>query len=695
MSVQSALQEEQQRLADSVREIERQLEQIGPAYTGDDFTEQMLDLQREERKRRLEVAYKEPYFGRIDFQELPGDRIMPLYIGKAGVSKQNSNELLVIDWRAPVASLFYSFTGGDTAVSYESPDGEVTGHVHLKRNLMIRQRELVRMVDSYIKGQEDGPVTDEFLLYRLGENKDNRLRDIVSTIQQEQDLIIRAERSKALFIQGVAGSGKTTVALHRLAFLLYQYADRMRAERMIIFAPNRMFLEYISGVLPELGVGDIMQTTYADWALELLGHEVSLRGSGEQLAYWFEQPHTADEIAQAPGKLKGGAAFKKAVDERLAELDKQILPEAPFEPIDGLVLKPEQIAEWYNTDYGEEFMMRKRERLASRIRRWFESELKRRGTSDKKVRAKALSRLNAYIKKIPSYTAPQLYATLFAGKTAASCIPKELAKATAERLKQGEALPEDLAPLAYIHLRLFGLDRPTYDHIVIDEAQDYSPFQLEALRLCQSVTSMTVLGDLQQGIHAYAGVERWSELTELFEEGKTGFYELNRSYRSTMEIIEFANRILGAMEGVKPAVPVFRSGDPVELVQAEPENWLKQLAATLSEWQSQGGLQTIAVIGRTAAECEEIHVYLQGQGFEPSLIQSKQPSYSGGLSVVPAYLSKGLEFDAVLIADASGEAYRPLDAKLLYVACTRALHKLKLLYRGEPSPLIAEPSAVL
>lgn len=694
MSDQSALQEEQKRLSMSVREIENQLSAIGPAYTGNDFTEQMLDLQREERKNRLEIAYKEPYFGRIDFQELPGQRVMPLYIGKAGVPKENSNELLVVDWRAPVASLFYSFTGGDDAVTYDSPDGEINGHVHLKRNLMIRQRELVRLVDSYTKGQEEGAVTDEFLLYRLGENKDNRLRDIVSTIQQEQDQIIRAERSKVLFIQGVAGSGKTTVALHRLAFLLYQYADRMRAERMIIFAPNRMFLEYISGVLPELGVGDIQQTTYADWTLELLGHEVTLRGSDEQLAYWFEQPRTAEEIEASPGRLKGGAVFKQAVDQRLAELDTQILPETPFEPVDGLVLKPSQIAEWYNTDYGEESLMKRRERLVSRIRRWFESELKLRGVHDKKVRAKAMTMLNAYVKKIPSYTAPQLYLSLFQGKTAAACMPKELAKVTAARLKQGEVFPEDLAPLAYIHLRLFGLDRPVFDHIVIDEAQDYSPFQLETLRLCQSVISMTILGDLQQGIHAYAGVNRWNELMELFDEEKTGFYELNRSYRSTMEIIEFANRILGAMEGVKPAVPVFRSGDPVELAEAKPQEWLKELARSVSAWQKQGDLQTIAVIGRTSSECEEIHAYLQANGYEASLIQSKQPAYNGGLSVVPVFLSKGLEFDAVLIADASETNYRTLDAKLLYVGCTRALHKLKLLYRGAPSQLVAEREAV-
>jgi DNA helicase II / ATP-dependent DNA helicase PcrA len=270
-------------------------------------------------------------------------------------------------------------------------------------------------------------------------------------------------------------------------------------------------------------------------------------------------------------------------------------------------------------------------------------------------------------------------------------IPKYIAKATSERLASEIVSAEDLAPLAYIHLKLYGLQVPPFDHIVIDEAQDYSPFQLETLRLCQRTPSMTVLGDLQQGIHAYAGIESWNELMDLFPDGDTAFFELNRSYRSTMEIIDFANVILGGMTGgVKPAVPVFRSGDPVKTEQASVNYWLPSIAATVTEWQESGDYDTISVIGRTARECEEIQRFLLKQGIEASLVQSKQPTYGGGLTVVPVYLSKGLEFDAVLIADAGSQNYETIDAKLLYVGCTRALHKLKLLYRGDRTPLLAD-----
>ncbi|MFD0711456.1 HelD family protein [Paenibacillus sp. GCM10027626] len=690
MTDQSAFQHEAERIEQVLERIAAQLRAIGPRYTGDDFTEQMLDLQRVQRQERLEVSQREPYFGRLDFQETVQSESKPLYIGKAGVADERTNELLVIDWRAPVASLFYSFSGGEDSVVYESPDGPVEGLVHLKRNLMVRDSKLERLVDSYVRGQDGEAVTDEFLLYRLGENKDNRLRDIVSTIQQEQDRIIRTEKNKAVFIQGVAGSGKTTVALHRLAYLLYEYAGRIKAERMVIFAPNRMFLDYISGVLPELGVGDIAQTTFAEWAIEQLQNSVRLDDSTDTLAYWFEQSRTKDEMSRAPGRLKGSLQFKQLVENKLRETEDRLLPVQPFEPMAGMELQPKTMQEWLLTDESGEPVMRRRDRLVSRLKRWFESEWKSRGFTDRKEKSKASSRLSAYSKKIPSFTAVQLYAALMDDPAVAELLPAAERAATKKRIKQGLAAPEDLAPLVYIQLRLYGSELAAYDHIVIDEAQDYSPFQLEALRLRQRQPSMTVLGDLQQGIHGYAGIHSWSELQTLFAEEDCGYFELDRSYRSTMEIIEFANRILRGMgAGVKPAVPVFRSGEEVEVTACSSEEGrISQLTETVQNWQAQGLYRTIAILGRTAKSCEQIAGQLAAAGIHASLVQSKQEAYSGGLTVVPVYLAKGLEFDAVLIADADAGQYGPDDAKLLYVGCTRALHKLKLLYSGEKSELI-------
>lgn len=690
MNDQSAFQYEAERVQQVLKHIDTQLRAIGPRYKGDDFTEQMLDLQREQRRERLEVSRKEPYFGRLDFEQLPKGNPKPLYIGKAGVADEATKELLVIDWRAPVASLFYSFSGGEAAVHYESPDGLVEGNVHLKRNLLVRDSNLERIVDSYVRGQDEETVTDEFLLYRLGENKDNRLRDIVSTIQQEQDRIIRSEKNKAVFIQGVAGSGKTTVALHRLAFLLYQYAGRIKAERMVIFAPNQMFLDYISGVLPELGVGDIAQTTYAEWAIGQLEKAVRIDESADAFAYWFEQPRTKDEMLQASGRLKGSAAFRQMIDDKLMELEKQLLPDQHFEPIDGMLLRAETIREWFVTDISGDPLLRRRERIISRIKRWFESEWKLKGIADSKLKTKAMTRLRAYTKKIPALTAVQIYSGLMDEQAVIGFLPGEERAAIKKRLKQGEASADDLAPLVYIKLRVAGSDQPAYDHIVIDEAQDYSPFQLETLKLVQRRPSMTILGDLQQGIHGYTGIHSWSELQVLFAEDDFGFFELNRSYRSTMEIIEFANSILRGMgDGVKPAVPVFRSGEEVEVEAcASSDERLARLSDTIKQWQAQNIYRTIAILGRTERACENIAMTLAAAGIEASLIRSKQEAYSGGLTIVPVYLAKGLEFDAVVIDGADHLQYTADDAKLLYVGCTRALHRLKLLYNGEKTQLI-------
>uniref|UniRef100_UPI0013E2B04C ATP-binding domain-containing protein n=1 Tax=Paenibacillus kobensis TaxID=59841 RepID=UPI0013E2B04C len=334
-------------------------------------------------------------------------------------------------------------------------------------------------------------------------------------------------------------------------------------------------------------------------------------------------------------------------------------------------------------------LMKRRERLVSRVKRWLESEWKERRITDKTAKTKANAKLNAYVKKMPSISAPQLYRTLFDAKTAHPDVPKSIAKRTLQQLKAGVVDPEDLAPLVYLHIQMYGLGTSPFDHIVIDEAQDYSPMQLEALKLCQRIPSLTVLGDLQQGIHDYAGIRHWSEQMELFESDNVGFYELDRSYRSTMEIIEFANRVLSGMDGgVKPATPVFRSGEPVDVTACPPDQWENKLLSSIQELLQQNIYQTIAVIGRTAAECERVHALLEQAGLEASLVQSKQPAYRGGLTVVPVYLSKGLEFDAVLISDAGADAYGELDAKLLYVGCTRALHKLSLLHQGALTPLV-------
>ncbi|WP_409344695.1 HelD family protein [Paenibacillus sp. MBLB4367] len=709
---QNPFDEELERLEETSGIIDEQLAKLRaiPRYFGQDLTEQALDVRREQQQFTLAVAANEPYFGRLDFQETGKSETQPLYIGKAGVENPKSNDPLVIDWRAPIASLFYSFTGGELPASYESPEGIIDGLVYLKRNLVIRKQALQRVVDTYERGSDLLPVADEFLLYRLGENKDNRLRDIVSTIQAEQDQIIRAAKNSALVIQGVAGSGKTTVALHRLAYLLYQYRENVKAENMIIFAPNSMFLDYISGVLPELGVGNIQQTTFADWALELLEHEGKLADPSAALRRWFavgkERPALDDH---APGRFKGSIAFLRMIEAWFDAYEQTYVPHAEFEPWEGCKLASARIREWFYVEYKHYPLLKRRERTVARIERWLGMELDKIGDPKrrKEQKKKAGQRLKTFLKSWQSPTPLTLYKQLFeqaassgaaaqehdAGDTCGQPlrIPPEVIAATEPAWKKKEVQPEDLPPLLLIRSRLSGTEGGMFDHVVVDEAQDFSPFQIALLSRQTRGGSFTILGDLAQGIHAYQGIWSWDEFLSLFDSGQSGYFQLERSYRSTMEIIHFANAVLSRSGETLPlAVPVFRSGDKVSVTCVAPKDRDRELVAALERELAEGSANTVAVIGRTEESCAALQKLLEASGIAATLIDARQREYKGGVSVLPAYLAKGLEFDAVLIADADDRHYEASarDAKLLYVACTRALHRLSLFYTGTPSPLL-------
>ncbi|TCP21345.1 Rep family ATP-dependent DNA helicase [Scopulibacillus darangshiensis] len=701
---QSAYRCEQQQLSQIAAEIENQLAKLEnmPRYAGEDLTEQALEDVRERARKSLRIAKEEPYFGRLDFEEDGQGKPKPLYIGKAGVAGEESVDPLIIDWRAPVASMFYSFTGGEEPAFYNSPEGLIEGDIHLKRNIAIRTQVLQRVVDTYVRGGDDPSVSDEFLLYRLGENKDHRLRDIVSTIQSEQNDIIRSQKNTPLIIQGVAGSGKTTVALHRLAYLIYEYREHILAEKMIIFAPNAMFLDYISNVLPELGVGGIQQTTFNDWALDLLDHEIKLKDPSEKLFEWFEIREAKRIVTDdGPEKFKGSSAFMRMIDECFNKYENSAVPTKAFVAWDGTALAADTIQRWY-AEQERYPLAKRRERITNRIKNWIDSEVKKvpERHLQKELKKKASQRLRSYLKSWPKHTPLSFYQSLFNEKKRpeyvpqyiAENIPKSIVKTTFQNCKKKELEQEDLAPLVLIHQRLNGIERKDkFHHVVIDEAQDFSPFQIEVLKARTTGNSFTILGDLSQGIHDYQGIREWKEIQDIFA-GAAGYFELEKSYRSTMEIIHFANKIISA--GTKPvslADPVFRSGEEVKTIEVPPDERVHSIIQTVSKLQTDD-VNSIAIALRTEAECFKLHSELQEAGLTAHLIHSGQREYGGGLSIMPVYLTKGLEFDAVLLIDVDADHYEQTerDAKLLYVGCTRALHDLWLFYSSEPSPLLRD-----
>ncbi|PGS53973.1 UvrD-helicase domain-containing protein [Bacillus sp. AFS041924] len=691
-------EEELQYLNTILDEMERQLIKLEgiPVYKGSDVTEQVLEGIRENNRRNLRLAKNEPYFGRMDFEEEHKDSV-PIYIGKVGVSDQATENPVVIDWRAPIASMFYSFTGGDDPAYYESPEGIIEGIIYLKRNIVIRKKNLQRVVDTYVKGNQDLSVTDDFLLYRLSENKDNRLKDIVSTIQSEQNDIIRSSKNTPLVIQGVAGSGKTTVALHRLAFLIYQYRETLKADKMIIFAPNNMFLDYISNVLPELGVGGIQQTTFSDWALTILDYEVKLKDSSENQKKWFAIGADRLEINQnTPGKWKGSTHFMNIIDRCMDIYETSAVPESDFIPWKNKMIDKETLKHWFSIEYKHYPLAKRRERIIARIKQWIDNELKyiEETNIKKEKKKKATQYLNSYMKQWPKHTALSFYKTLFTTIKSSSNvddIPVDIIKTTSLSCKKKEMDQEDLAPLVYIHNRLFGIEsKQKFHHVIVDEAQDFSPIQIALLKQMTIGNSFTILGDLSQAIHEYQGINNWSEFIDVFNEKEVTYYELNRSYRSTMEIIHFANEIIkNANIPVSLANPVFRSGEKVKIIEVNDTNRIQVIINAIQQLKIDK-MDTIAIIGRTEDECEILYNALSTAGQDVTFIHSKQRKYEGGISVVPIYLSKGLEFDAVLLVDVDDQHYEETnqDAKLLYVGCTRALHNLLVLYSGIKSPLI-------
>ncbi|SDW98476.1 DNA helicase-2 / ATP-dependent DNA helicase PcrA [Marininema mesophilum] len=675
---------ENDKLAETIKEMERQRATLDliPRYHGKDIVEHVLDEQRQQQRKRLEKAAPAPYFGRLDFKPESSETTASLYIGKAGVEGADGKDPLVIDWRAPIASLFYSFTGQSKTASYEAPEETVTGTVRLKRNIAIHEQILERIVDSYVEGDEKsgGGASDDFLLYRLEESKDHRLRDIVSTIQSEQDAIIRAEREKALVIQGVPGSGKTTVALHRLAYLLYHYQDRMKPEKMVVFAPNRMFLDYISDVLPELGVGDIQQTTFNDWALEILGTSIKLPDTAKVARDRFEQDQQSEDSSQV--RYKESIDFLHQLEQTLDQYESSILPAKDLLAWEGALLSKETIRDWYDREYRHYPLLKRRERVQKRIKRWIETEhTSIRGIDPRgEWKKQANKRLQAYMKLWPKPTPLRLYRQL-------------LRTLTNEELpRKWQPKEEDLAPLLLIQRRLTGIfPEDRFDHIVIDEAQDFSSFQTALLQKHCPLGSFTILGDLLQNIVPGRGITRWEEILDLFSEQQQGYYQLDRSYRSTMEIINFANEIIQPYRGnVKPAEPVFRSGSPVD-VRSTSNKLIKHTMEALDELKSLD-CRTIAVITRTENDARNLHQALLDQGKSVHLLTPGEATYQGGISIIPIYLVKGLEFDGAILTDVDQDRYPddPFHARLLYVGCTRALHHLKLFCGGKPSPLLRE-----
>lgn len=713
----------------------------GGTYSTELLLAQNVQAFAEKDLHKYSEGRENPYFARIDFKEKLRD-IESFYIGKFGLIDEAENEEVVIDWRAPLANLYYSGTFGPA--SYRAPIGEINGELLLKRKFQVKDGEIVNIFDEgvnelIVPTSEDGEeLVDEFLKLNLEENMSKKLKDVVTTIQQEQNDIIRAFKNKPIIIQGSAGSGKTTVALHRLAYLVYTYGDEMNNRNILVVAPNELFLDYISDILPNLGVSNVKQVTFENLCQEITKVKIKIITKDKKLSEIIE----SDDVERikyitTSSKIKGTMTYKTILDRLIRNLERENIDVEDIK-IEGFILySAKDIRRLYIKDLvklpinkrKDEIQKYFKGKLKSRLEKFKEeieneyffkikdiksktdlSEEEQRKeiikTYDerdeliKQLKPKAVKVLNSFFKEWKSINPLEGYVRLFNdeeifARATDNCIPKKLADYMRDEinsnLEKKVLDSDDLAAITYLDIVLNGLSTEEYIHTVIDEAQDYSFLQMVILKEISKNNSMTIVGDIGQGIYSYKGISSWKSLISKVFNDESNYITLTQSYRSTVEIIEFANIVLEKQQlNVKPAMPILRHGMIPKIIEVEDNTEIRVIDSLVEEIHG-ANKKTIAIVCKDFDQCRSLHKIINKKSaFKWDLIGEEQDNMDVNNLIIPSYMTKGLEFDAVIVYDCDSLNYKDndLDKKLLYVALTRALHMEYVLYKGEITPLL-------
>ena len=659
-----------------------------------------------DRLRQLSMASGQAYFARLDFTP-SGQKPETWYLGRWGVLDPVTLTPVVVDWRSPAANLYYS--GQIGRMDYEAPDGRVEGELTLKRMLTVKQRELISLFDSGIVSQE------AYLQGVLGSVSTDRLREIVTTIQAEQNIVIRHPLAEHLLVQGAAGSGKTTIALHRIAYLLYTFRNSLKPENMMILAPNPLFLSYISQVLPDLGVERVVQTTFEGWCREGMGRRMPKILRESRLEKNLSLTGAEREKTGRILRMKGSLATMKKLEAWLEHLQETVLPPNGMKMAGVVLLDRPEMERIFLKDLRYfpleqriselRKIVRKRvqgavsllkdqyaanaEQIAGRIRSGMREGAQRQQklrelyeTRDQRYReidARAEAYLNGYREK---FTLPDL-AGLYRAFLE-ECVPELITED--DSLRQ-----EDLPMLVMICRAVFGLKTKPMKHIVIDECQDFSPFQVELLKKVNPAATFSLVGDLYQGIRADEGIRSWDEWKGPVFDHRADLKQLTVSYRNTVEIMDLAQAVAARwpIDGICETKPVLRHGEEPRIVRAQSEKErLALIRDQVRAWQAEG-YHSIALIEKTAEQAGALFRRI-GAELGARLLSETDAEYRGGVMILPASIAKGMEFDCVGVCDASAESF-PDDeflCRVLYVMMTRPLHRLCVWHKGDPSPML-------
>ena len=624
----------------------------------------------DKKLKELTILKESPYFGRVTFNDLEFDQKDTLYVGRFGVTPEGSYEPVIVDWRAPVASLFYHGSLGEA--SYTSPDGPIKCDIEGRRQIIVKKGELKGVFDSAID------VKDDILQMVLSNNSSDKLKDVIMTIQQEQDEIIRKERTSNIVVNGVAGSGKTTIALHRVAYLLYNYRKELE-DKVLILGPNGIFMEYISQVLPSLGEVGVKQETFASFALKEMDSELYIMSFDKYL----EKILSEDKEFIEDAKYKNSYEIIKDLDNLVKDMDKNYFHVEDVKYFGDLVISKEEIEEMCNKHYEYMPLFRRSEK----IKRIILSKIK--DKRDEKV-----WELNEELRKEKEKLTPEELLIEennleFRRKLRIREIVKEVMDSRAKldswisredvldiydrfNGNKKEYTINDLAPILYLAIKLEGKKATKdYRHVVIDEAQDYSPLQFKVVRELTGTKYFTVVGDVNQRLIKYSDLAPMMELGKIFDDVNPDIYNLNKSYRSTYEIMEYANKYLDEDR----IIPIVRHGKPVEEIEFHNNEELSEsIIESLKEFSNEG-LESIAIITRDKEELEKVYNLISNK-VHLVKFDNEDVLYKGGNVIIPSYFAKGLEFDGVIIVD-NGSSKDENEDLIKYIMSTRALHRLK------------------
>ena len=643
-------------------------------------TDKIIDYEEEEHKiLLLEKMIKSPYFARIDFKFDDEDEFEKIYIGRSSLRKNSYQEMYVYDWRSPIASVFYRFMTGEAF--YDAPCGRVTGELNLKRQYEIKNGTLEYFFDS------DVQIVDEFLRQLLSQNTTAKMKAIVETIQHEQDVVIRDMENDLLMVQGVAGSGKTSIALHRAAYLMYQgLQTKLSANNIMIISPNSIFEQYISNVLPELGEDNVISSVFEDILSELLnGRKIQSRNDFlENLIVNSKYK----EISRNSIEFKTSSFFREILDQFLIDIPRQWIE---FEDVyyEGKCVVSEQILKDKILGRPETPLGIKLEQLEDYILEQIFGTGKGRGHKEEK------SLINQEIQKFIKIDIVELYKILFSNEayfysllqnSNPSQNIKNIWKYTKENLEADSLYYDDAIAIAYLYLKIYGTNKyKNIKQVVIDEAQDYYPLQYEIFNLVFSNAKFTILGDMKQTLAKKEDISFYEQIQKILNKKKSSLIMLDKSFRCTNEILNFSLKFIEQSSQIKS---FNRNGDsPKVYIADNSEIFIDEIVKEIKLCQEKG-FQSICLICKTEKNSTYLFNKIKHK-LDIQLIKNGSASDLQGVFILPVYMSKGLEFDTVLICDADSQNYHDEDDKnLLYVACTRALHKLSLFCENEVSPLI-------